>query len=51
MEREREPRLRDYPKDKRQTEESNFLPNLEVVNETRIPPVESAHKSGCGRCG
>ena len=49
MERERE--LRDYPKDKRQTEESNILPNLNIINEAKIPPIESAHKSGCGRCG
>lgn len=48
---EREPKLRDHPKDKRQTEKSDFLPGLEVINETKIPPVEAAQRSGCGKCG
>lgn len=48
---EREPKLRDYSKDKRQTEKLDFMPGLEVMNETKISPVKSAVRSGCGKCG
>ena len=48
---EREPKRIEPSKERQEEEKSNSLPSLEVTNEVRIPPVRSAAKSGCGRCG